>query len=77
MEAHQIRMMGYPGTLALQSTALPSAITTVQQIDLPSIMSTMLPMMMVVMMVKVMGGAFGKHKEPVTATATSTSKKNR
>jgi hypothetical protein len=36
-----------------------------------------IPMMMAATMIKVMSGAFGKHKEPVTATATSTSKKGR
>jgi hypothetical protein len=64
----------------MQSTLMGVQQTTAQQtggIDISSLMTMMLPVMIVGMIGKMMNGAFGKHKEPVTATATSTSKKGR
>jgi len=67
-------IMNFPRTRPQQSASI-SAQQTAQQtggIDVSSIMNLMLPVMIIGTMGKMMSGAFGKHKEPVSATATAT-----
>ena len=73
--------MNFPRTRSQQAASIRAQQTAKQTggINISSIMNLMLPIMIIGTMGKVMSGAFGKHKKPVsaTATATSTPKKGR
>jgi hypothetical protein len=72
--------MTFPRTRPQQAASIYAQQTTAQQIggiDISSFMILMLPIMIIGMMGKMISGAFGKYKEPVTATATGTFKKGR
>ncbi len=72
--------MTFLRTRPQQATSIYAQQTTAQQtggIDISSLMTMMLPVMIVGMMGKMMSGAFGKHKESVAVTATSIPKKGR
>jgi len=65
-------MMPTMGTrpIPLQSTTLPMATTTPSQLDITSIFELMLPLMVVVMMLKVMTGAFGEKPKSAPVRAS-------
>lgn len=72
LRAQQVAVM--PRPLPLQATTIPlQAATTAQQLDISTILNMMIPMMMIVMMMRVMTGAFGSEKKPKEIETASVS----